>query len=375
MSSSQAQDNKKIGVGIIGLSARGGWAASAHVPALRLLPEFEIRALTASTIESAQEAAQKFGVPHYFVDPNDLASHPDVDLVIISVKVPEHYRLVECALRAGKMVYCEWPLGASLDEAIRLDELAREKGVRNFVGLQTRASPPLQYVRDLVQKENYVGEVLSTSMIGSGLVWGEAIDQRNQYLLNRSNGATLLSIPFGNSVDAMCWVLGTEFTELCSTEAIRRTEMRSIETNEPLQNTTPDQVAVNGVLQNGAVASVHYRGGLSRGTNFLWEINGTKGDLVISGATGHLQFANVTIRGATGNDQSLVELPIPDKYHQFEVTSGADPSYAMVYAYQHVLNDIRHGTHLVPTFTDAVTRHRMLDAVEKAAQTGQRQSL
>jgi predicted dehydrogenase len=52
--------------------------------------------------------------------------------------------------------------------------------------------------------------------------------------------------------------------------------------------TAADQVAVRGVLESGAVASVHFRGGMSRATNFHWEINGTDGDLVLTGGSGHL---------------------------------------------------------------------------------------
>ena len=363
---------KKIGVGIIGLSAKGGWAASAHVPALKLLPDFEITALTASTLQSAEEAAKKFNVPHFFEKPEELVAHPDVDLVVVSVKVPEHFKLVEAALNGGKMVYCEWPLGATLEEAIRLDALAKEKNVKSFVGLQARSAPEVRYVRDLVQS-GYVGEVLSTTVIGSGLAWGEAIDQRNQYLLDKKNGATMLSIPFGHSIDALCWILG-EFSQLTATQAIRRQKIRSVETNELLSNTSPDQVAVNGVLNRGAVASIHYRGGICRGTNFLWEINGTNGDLIVTGSSGHLQFSNVTIRGATGDEKTLVDMPVPAKFIEFEGT-GSDPAYAISHAYAQVLSDIRNGTHLVPTFTDAVLRHHMLEAIETASQSGERQTL
>ena len=43
-----------------------------------------------------------------------------------------------------------------------------------------------------------------------------------------------------------------------------------------------DQILVIGQLESGAAASVHYRGGLSRGTNLLWEINGTEGDIQVT---------------------------------------------------------------------------------------------
>jgi predicted dehydrogenase len=43
-------------------------------------------------------------------------------------------------------------------------------------------------------------------------------------------------------------------------------------------------------------------------------------------------------------------------------------------AYARFARDYREGTHLCPTFDDAVTRHRMLDAIEQAAATGQRRT-
>ena len=45
---------------------------------------------------------------------------PEVDLVVVTVKVPHHRELVPSALEAGKHVYCEWPLGNGLAEARKL---------------------------------------------------------------------------------------------------------------------------------------------------------------------------------------------------------------------------------------------------------------
>jgi predicted dehydrogenase len=365
------QSHNKIGVGIIGLSAKGGWASRAHVPALQSLPDYEIRALTASSPESAKAAAEKFGVPHFFTDPADLAVLPEVDLVVVSVKVPEHKHLVEAALNAGKMVYCEWPLGNGLEEAQGLEVLAREKGVRAFVGLQSHGVPIVRYVKHLVAS-GYVGEILSTSVVGSGVVGGATVDERSLYLLDPANGATMLSIPFGHSIDAMCWVLG-EFRELTAVAVNQRPEVVQQETGELVSKLADDNIAVSGVLQSGAVASIHYRGGLSKGTNFRWEINGTAGDLVITGDTGHLQFGQVSIHGATGVDKALSELPVPAEY-QAAPGSPDDISYPIAQMYQSLLSDMRDGTHLVPTFADAVTRHRMLEAIEIAAKSGTRQS-
>jgi len=47
---------------------------------------------------------------------------------------------------------------------------------------------------------------------------------------------------------------------------------------------------VIGTLKSGAAISIHYRGGMSKGTNFLWEINGTEGDIQVTGNIGHGQL-------------------------------------------------------------------------------------
>src|SRR5947208_9408489 len=101
----------KLGVGIIGVNPAWGWAATAHIPALRALPNYEIRALSATSPEAARAAGEAFGVAAVFADHNELVARRDVDVVAVTVKVPHHSELVSAALRARKAVSCEWPLG------------------------------------------------------------------------------------------------------------------------------------------------------------------------------------------------------------------------------------------------------------------------
>src|ERR1700740_3580247 len=84
--------SSKIRVGIVGASASRGFASIAHIPALCALPQFEIAAVCTARQETAEAAARHYGVLHAFADAEQLARHADVDLVTISVKVPDHYR-------------------------------------------------------------------------------------------------------------------------------------------------------------------------------------------------------------------------------------------------------------------------------------------
>src|SRR6266436_443074 len=144
-----------FGVGIVGVSPVRGWAATAHIPALRALPNYEIRALSAHSAESARAAGEVFGVGAVFSDHEQLVTQPGIDVVAVTVKVPHHRELVSAALGAGKAVYCEWPLGRDLDDAKAMATLATEKRVRTVVGLQGRQAPAIEFVSDLL-RDRYV---------------------------------------------------------------------------------------------------------------------------------------------------------------------------------------------------------------------------
>ena len=202
----------KIRVGIIGANPNRGFASIAHIPALRALPDFEISAVCTTRQDTAEAAARHYGVALAFCDAEKLARHPDVDLVTVSVKVPDHYLPVIAAIEAGKHVYCEWPLGRNTDEAVRMRDAANRKGLHNAVGLQGQMSPAINYTKDLVA-DGFVGRVLSATMIGCAPSWGPTVDRA--YQADLANGANLLTITGGHTIDALCYCLG-EFRELAA---------------------------------------------------------------------------------------------------------------------------------------------------------------
>src|SRR6267378_2638586 len=304
---------KRIRVGIIGANPDRGWAAQAHIPALRSLPDdFEITALSTTRRGSAEAASKLFGVPAASDNHQELVKSPTVDVVAVTVKVPHHLELASAALEAGKAVYCEWPLGNGVREAENLAALAKKKGVLAAAGLQARSAPSVAYVHDLIE-QGYVGEVLSTTLIGSGMGWGPTVEPFNAYLNDKRNGATMLSIPLGQAADAMCHCLG-EVRELSATMTQRRRSFTIAGTGQRKPMTSQDQVAVTGLLEGGAAFSIHYRGGVSRGTNLLWEINGTEGDLQLTAAGGHAQIFELTLRGGKGAQSAVEILPVPKQY-------------------------------------------------------------
>jgi predicted dehydrogenase len=368
---SDAMPGRPIGVGIVGLTPGRSWASRAHVPALRALPAYAIVGVASSTATSAAAAAQELGIGRAYGGVHDLVQDPDIDLVAVTVKVPHHRAIVETAVEAGKAVYCEWPMGTDLAEAEAMADAARRSGVRTAVGLQARSSPAIRHVRDLVSS-GFVGEVLSSTLVGSAGSMGESDPQHLVYLNDRANGANVLTIPFGHAIDALCWVLG-EFREVSATLATRRSTYVVTESGETRTRDIADQVLVTGTLVGGVVVAAHYRGGSSRATNFRWEINGTEGDLEITADSGHAQVAELTVRGGRGESGELAVLPIPEEYRRVRADLPARAvNVAEAYA-RFLLGP--HGPDPVPDFDDAVRRHRLLDAIERSASTGGRVAL
>src|SRR5438477_6528707 len=289
-----------LGVGIIGVSPVWGWATTAHIPALRALPNYEIRALSARSAESARAVGQALGVNAVYSDHQQLVLQPDIDVVAVTVKVPHHRELVSAALAAGKAVYCEWPLGRDLDDARAMATLAAEQGVRTVVGLQARQAPAIEFVQQLL-RDGYVGEVLSTTIVGLS-VPGDVVVKPNAYMLDKTNGANLLTIALGHSLDTLSYMLA-EFAELWAVSAVRRPLISIEETGEQIVKTAADQIALIGTLTSGATASVHIREAVAGGTGFLWEINGTDGTLRITADAAYPEIFPLTVTGTNGADE------------------------------------------------------------------------
>src|SRR5207253_5494158 len=175
--------------------------------------------------------------------------------------------------------------------------------------------------------------------------------QPNAYMLDKTNGANLLTVPFGHSLDILSYVLG-EFAELSAVADIRRPLISIEGTGEQIVKTAADQIAVIGTLTSGATASVHIREAVAGGTGFLWEINGTDGTLRITADAALPEIFPLTVAGARGRGEpALLAVPkaLTAKWPTLSSLEGA-PAYNVGRAYAAFAADIANGTHSVPDF-------------------------
>ncbi|MGW0632371.1 Gfo/Idh/MocA family protein [Streptomyces sp. NPDC002758] len=364
---------ERLGVGIVGLSAQGGWAARSHLPALRGLEQFEVRGFTGSSPESVRVTADHYGIDRGFTDPGELARQEDIDLVVVTVKARAHAEQLKSILPAGKLVFCEWPFCRDVTEARGILALFEAAGARTAIGLQARHSPQVRFVRDLVA-EGEIGGILSTTLVASIPYWGSTAGSRDAYLLDGANGSTMVSIPVGHTLDGVEFALG-EITQLSATTAVRQPHVLHRETHETLLKTTPDQVAIHGLLRGGIVFSFHCRGGVnSRTSAFFWEINGTRGDITLRSPCGELQYNEPEIL-LTRADGAPKPVAAPPRYRGAVPDALGPEPRSVAHTYLRVFDDLTTGSCLVPDFSRAVRHRELIDTIERAGRTGACQSV
>ena len=357
----------KIRLGFVGANVNSNWSVQSHYPALLAHPDVELTAVCTSRPESAEEARLAFGATLAFHDFREMVLSPEIDAVAVVVRVPLHYEPTKAAIEAGKHVFTEWPLGRTTAEAEELADLARAKGVQTAVGLQSRVSPALLYIKELID-EGYVGEVLScqiTTMRDGAL---ERPSSRN-WNLDASQGANTLTIANGHVIDALRMVLG-DFKRVACMVTTQVQKIYETDTQQYVEVTSPDNVRVSGQLERGAAASVHVGAVPWAGSGFRMEIYGREGTLITTGSVSSQRGEMLRIQGAQGSHE-LKDLAIPGRfvYVPDDFPRGDPFNVGQIYAL--FAKAIRTGQIGLPTFDTAVELHRFIDMIKRASDTGQ----
>jgi predicted dehydrogenase len=331
---------------------------------LKALPHYELKAVCTAHEETAKASAAAFGAARGFHRFSDMVAHPEVDLIVVCVRVPGHRELVMAGLQAGKAVFCEWPLGATLAEAQEMAGLARQRSLKTIVGLQARSDPAILYARDLVQS-GYIGDVLTAHLNtavpavlqrGPGRIWQGV----------RANGANTLTIAGGHAIDAMCAILG-EFAEVSARVSTRIPEWRTLE-GKPVPVDAPDSINVIGRMVSGAEVSVNVAAVSSNPSGNRMEIYGREGALVVR-ADGSFNIGPSHVHAGKGTE-AMVAMPVPSKYKVVPDGTPAGQAYNVAQVYARAANALRDAGSFDVDFTLAVQRHKMIDAIERSSATG-----
>ena len=125
------------------------YAAVGAVFNTRLRPVLEM--ICTSTEEGAKRRAQEFGFNRSTGDWRVLVNDPKVEAVVIASPQDTHKDIALAAFEKGKPVFCEKPLGLSLDEARLLTEKAEQSGVVHMTGFNYIRTPASQLARQMIK--------------------------------------------------------------------------------------------------------------------------------------------------------------------------------------------------------------------------------
>jgi len=355
----------RLKLGLVGADAAGrGWGPVAHMPALKGIEQIELAALCTSRPESAAAAAKAYGI-RAFHDINELVAQPDIDIISTVVRIPNHYEVVMAALHAGKHVYCEWPLGASLSETEEMATVARDKGVVTAIGLQGRHDPSLTYIKELYD-QGWLGELLTVNLT---MQTGGALERPSQrdYEREISKGAHLFNIVGGHTLAYLAYCFGP-LSELSAKVATRVKQLHMVDSGEMVDAQTPDNVLINGVLVNGGLLNYQITAVPYHADGWRMAVYGSKGTIIAT-TQGLPQITPITLVGAQGNEP-LSELPVPERLYVVPSAVPEGPPQNVGQAYVRMAEAIRENKGFEPNFEDALAVHRLLDAIQRSSDEG-----
>ncbi|WP_332634353.1 Gfo/Idh/MocA family protein [Halalkalibacter flavus] len=265
---------KPFKVGLLGC----GDISDIYIHVCETLDIIEITACASRNIENANRKAEDYNIPKACTI-DELIADPELD-IILNLTIPEvHAKYNLAALEAGKHVYTEKPLAANLEDAKKIMELAKEKGLRVGCAPDTFLGGRLQTARK-VMDEGLIGEIVGASaFVGHR---GPELFHPNPDFFYKPGGGPLLDIgPY--YMTALISLLGP--ISSCCGYARKTFEERTIQTEsrlgESIDVEVPTHISGNLQFENGTVATIMASFDVWDSELPRMEIYGSKGTLLI----------------------------------------------------------------------------------------------
>jgi predicted dehydrogenase len=273
----------EVKIGLIG----AGWMGKSHsnslVNAVLLFgpesgkPVFEL--VSDVSEEAAKTAVEKLGFSRYTTDWMEVVRDPNVDIVDIATPNFLHYEIAKAALENGKHVYCEKPLTLSYEQSKELAELAKLKGVVNYVGYNNVMNPATHYIKDLI-RSGKLGEIMRFSGTYDQDMLLDAELPITWRHINRFSGSGALGDLASHLLSVSQFLLG----DIVNVNALSKTfiNQRPVApgSSELAEVENDDLITILANYKNGAVGTLaSSRVATGRKNHLAYEIQGTKGSV------------------------------------------------------------------------------------------------
>lgn len=139
---------KKVRIALVGTGAFG----IKHLNGLKNIPEAEVTCLVGRVEEDVKAVAQKYEVPTYTTDFDEMLVMDNVDAVILCTPTQMHAEQSLACLSAGKHVEIEIPLADNLADAESVFTQQKASGLVAMVGHTRRFNPSHQWLKKKIDK-------------------------------------------------------------------------------------------------------------------------------------------------------------------------------------------------------------------------------
>ena len=268
-------------IGIIGFGAMG----KTHLYSVKNIPFFfntnikaEVKWICTRNIDKAREAAQRYDVPFYTNNEDDVINDDEVDIIDICTPNNCHFETAKKAILAGKHVYCEKPVGTEEYEAEMLDTLAHDNKVYAQVVFNNRFLAPIMRAKELIE-EGYLGRILSFSFKyqhSSAL----DINKNAGWKQNKDicGGGVLFDLG-SHVIDLVLYLIDSKFKTIFGKEQIAFQKRKGIDGKE-WETNADEAFYILATLENGAHGMIEVSK-IVTGSNddLTFEIHGEEGSL------------------------------------------------------------------------------------------------
>jgi myo-inositol 2-dehydrogenase / D-chiro-inositol 1-dehydrogenase len=199
----------------------GAVARSVHLPTLARTPDVQIVAVADADSRCRDEAARIVGGNAVALsDYRDALTRPDVAAVLIALPTHLHANAAEQAFAAGKHVYLEKPIAATVAEGARLlDAWSRAPGCIGMVGFNYRFNPLHVRTRERLTQ----GAVGSLTAIRSVFAT-PAANALPDWKRNTVTGGGVLLDLASHHIDLLYFFTGRDITEVSAMALSQRSE-------------------------------------------------------------------------------------------------------------------------------------------------------
>lgn len=352
-----------LGVGVVGADISGrGFGPRAHLPAVLAVPGLRLEAVCTAHEESAAAAMQQWGAARAYTDFRALANDPAIDLITVAVRVRLHRPIVEAALRTGRMVYCEWPLGLDSGEAEALARQQQEAGIPVAVGLQGRFSPAVTVARSLLASGElgrprtfHARQFLVPFDVQSDRAW----------LAQETEASGALVVATAHVADLMAYLIG-DVEAVCAWKGTIAPTGRYSDTGDEFTWQTSDTVAFLARLAGDVLGSCHVTNAAHVAEGFTLTVVCEQGQLALC-APGYVSFSpcRLFVTRAPGREYIEVPAPPPDW-----IAAAPETVRNVAIALHSFAASATSGTAFHPDFDDALRLHGVVESITRSFETG-----